>query len=50
MLNIQFSRKEMFIFMQHICVSLSAGNTASNLKFKKFQNFTRYLDVNVNRF
>ena len=30
-LNCQFSRKEIFILMQQICVSLSAGNTVSKL-------------------
>ena len=32
--NCQCSRKEMFIFMQQICVSLSAGNTVSKLKWE----------------
>ena len=30
----KFSRKEMFIFMQQICVSLSAGKTVSKLKWR----------------
>ena len=31
--NCQFSSKEMFIFMQHFCISLSAGNTVFKLKW-----------------
>ena len=32
--------------MQQICVSLSAGDTGSKLKWgQKFQNFTRYSDA-----
>ena len=50
-LNCQFSRKEMFIFMQQVCVSLSAGNTVSKLSWgSKLQNFISYPDVNVNIF
>ena len=47
----QFSRKEMFIFMQKICISLSAGNTVFKLNWGwKLQNFTRYPDANVSKF
>ena len=31
-LNCQFSRKEISIFMQQICISLGAENTVSKLK------------------
>ena len=41
----------MFIYMQQIYVSLSAGNTVSKLKWSyKLQNFARYPDANVNKF
>ena len=36
----------MFIFMQQICVSLSAGNTFSKLKWE----YIKYPDANVNKF
>ena len=41
----------MFVFMQEICTSLSAGNTVQSLNDgKKLQNFTRCPDANVTKF
>ena len=49
--NFQFSRKEILIFMQDNCVSLSAGNTISKVKWGyKLQSFTRCRYANVNKF
>ena len=37
--------------MQQICISLSAGNTVSKLKWgSTLQNLTSYSDANVNKF
>ena len=39
------------MFVQQICVNLSAGNTVPKLKWgQKLQNFTKYSDANVNKF